>query len=77
MITVKLLAVLKEFAPNDDGRVELPYAQGMTVADALNATDIKSAKVKYSLMVNNMRKKPEDTLEDGDTVIVMPLLAGG
>jgi len=76
MITVKLLAVLKEFAPND-GRIELPYEQGMTVADALNATDIESAKVKYSVMVNNKRNKPEDTLEDGDTVIVMPLLAGG
>ena len=76
MITVKLLAVLKEFAPND-GRVELPYEQGMTVADALNATDIGRAKVKYSIMVNNKRTKPEDAIKDGDTVIVMPLLAGG
>ena len=76
MVTVKLLAVLKEFAPND-GCAELPYTQGMTVADALSATDIESAKVKYSVMVNNKRTRPEDALEDGDTVIVMPLLAGG
>jgi len=76
MVTVKLLAVLKELAPND-GCVELPYLQGMTVADALAATDVASAKVKYSVMVGNKRKKPEDTLEDGDIVIVMPLLAGG
>ena len=76
MVTVKLLAVLKEFAPND-GFVNLPYTQGMTVADALAATDVASAKVKYSVMVSNKRKKPEDALEDGDTVIVMPLLAGG
>ena len=76
MVTVKLLAVLKEFAPND-GLIELPYTQGMTVADALTATDIANANVKYSVMVGNMRKRPEDALEDGDTVIVMPLLAGG
>jgi len=76
MVTVKLLAVLKEFAPND-GCAELPYTPGMTVADALAATDVASAKVKYSVMVSNKRKKPEDALEDGDIVIVMPLLAGG
>ena len=76
MITVKLLAVLKEFAPND-GCLELPYTQGMSVADALGATEISRANVKYSVMVNNRRSKSGDVLEDGDTVIVMPLLAGG
>ena len=76
MVTIKLMAVLKEFAPGD-GSLELAYAPGMTVADALGATDLSNAKVKYSVMVNNKRKKPEDPLEDGDNVIVMPLLAGG
>jgi len=76
MVTIKLLAVLKKYAP-DDGCLELAYAPGMTVADALGASEIAKATVKYSIMVNNARKKPEDTLEDGDTIIVMPLLAGG
>ena len=76
MITVKLLAVLKEYAPNG-GCIALPYTQGMTVAEALAATDIARATVKYSVMVGNRRKKPEDILGDGDIVIVMPLLAGG
>jgi len=76
MVTVKLLAVLKEFAPND-GHVELDYISGMTVADALAATDVSKTDVKYSILVNNTRRKPGDLLEDGDTVMVMPLLAGG
>ena len=76
MVTIKLLAVLKEYAP-DDGCAELEYAPGMTVADALGATGISKTKIKYSVMVNNARRKPEDTLEDGDAIIVMPLLAGG
>ena len=76
MITVKLLAVLKEYAP-DDGIIELEFSSGMTVADAIAKTDVESTDIKYSLLVNNARKKPEDILEDGDTVMVMPLLAGG
>ena len=76
MITVKLLAVLAQYAP-DGGRLELEYVPGMTVADALAATDIAEAKVKYSVLVSNARKIPDDILEDGDTVTVMPLLAGG
>ena len=76
MVTVKLLAVLKEYARNG-GCIEIPFTQGMTVADGLAATDIAGASIKYSVMVGNKRKKPEDILEDGDTLIVMPLLAGG
>jgi len=76
MVTLKLLAVLKEYAP-DDGIIELEYTPGMTVADALSKTDVEKTDIKYSLLVNNIRKNPEDVLEDGDTVMVMPLLAGG
>ena len=76
MVTIKLLAVLKEYAPND-GRLEIEYTPGMTIADALAHTDVAKTNVKYSIMVNNARKTPDDALEDGDTVMVMPLLAGG
>ena len=76
MITVKLLAVLKEYAPND-GIIELEYSQDMTVADALGATEISKANHRYSTLVNGRKKDPGDVLEDGDTVTVMPLLAGG
>ena len=76
MITVKLLAVLKEYAP-DDGIIEFEFIPGMTVADAIAKTDVESTAIKYTLLVNNVRKKTEDILEDGDTVTVMPQLAGG
>ena len=76
MVTVKLLAVLKEFAPND-GIIELEFMPGMTIADALAKTDVGSTDIKYSVLVNNARKTLEDAVEDGDTIMVMPLLAGG
>ena len=76
MITVKLLAVLKEYAPND-GYVELEYSPGMTVADALGATDISKTDHRYSTLVNGRKKEAGAVLEDGDSVTVMPLLAGG
>jgi len=76
MVTVKLLAVLKELAP-DDGIIELEYVPGMTVADALAKTDLESTDIKFSVLVNNARRMPEDAVDDGDTVMVMPLLAGG
>jgi len=75
MVTVKLLAVLKEYAP--DGVMEIEYVPGMTISDALGRTDIAQTNVKYSVMVDNRRRKTEDTLEDGDKIVVMPLLAGG
>ena len=76
MVTVKLLAVLKQYAPNG-GTIELEYSQGMTVADALSATDISKATQRYSILVNGKRKEARDLLSDGDSVTVMPLLAGG
>jgi len=79
MITVKLLAVLKEYAPigSSDGCVELDHSPGMTVAEALGATDISKATHRFSTLVNGKKKDANDVLEDGDTVTVMPLLAGG
>ena len=76
MITVKLLAVLKEYAPGG-GYIEMEYAQGMTVADALARAGVEAVDFKYTALVNNARRNPGDVLEDGDTVTVMPLLAGG
>ena len=76
MITLKLLAVLKEYAPND-GCLEIEYSTGMTVADALAATGIDKTNHRYSTLVNGKRKSADETLADGDSITVMPLLAGG
>jgi len=79
VITVKLLAVLKELAPDGtkDGTIELDHTPGMTVADALAATNIAKTDIKYSVMVNNVRSAKDSAIEDGDIIKVMPLLAGG
>ena len=80
MITMKLLAVLSDCAPSpldSNGCFNLDYTAGMTVADALERTDIGKTNIKYTVFVNNARKDSSYALVDGDTVMVMPLLAGG
>jgi len=78
LIKLKLLAALKQYAPSlDEGCFAVEYRPGMTIADALGQTNISEANMRYTVLVNNVRKKPGDVLEDGDTVTVMALLVGG
>jgi len=79
LVKLKFLASLKEYAPAPDsaGCFTIEYRPGMTVGDALGKTDISKTSIKFSVLVNNVRKTPEDVLQDGDVVTVMPLLAGG
>ena len=73
-----MLGILKQYAPSsDDGCFEVEYQPGMTVADALSRTSISEATVKYTILVNNMRKKTDHVLEDSDVVMVMALVSGG
>ena len=79
MIELKLLGILKQYAPSSDGDgcFAVEYKPGMTVADALSRTGISEATVKYTIMVNNMRKKTDHILEDSDVIMVMALVSGG
>ena len=79
MVKLKLLAALKQYAPSldEEGCFAVEHHPGMTVADALGQTNISEANMRYTVLVNNVRKKTEDVLKDGDTVIVMALLVGG
>ena len=79
MIKLKPLAALKDSVPSldSDGCFAIEFSPGMTISDALEKTDIPGSEIKFSLLVNNARRKKEDTLRDGDIVVIMPLLAGG
>jgi len=79
MIRVKPLAVLAQYAPelDADGCYAVPYKPSLTIAEALEQMKLSETHVKYSVMVDNRRKKPDDLLEDGQTLMLMPLLAGG
>jgi len=79
LIKLKLLAALKQYAPSldEEGCFTVEYRPDITIADALGQTNISEANMRYTVLVNNVRKKPGDVLEDGDTVTVMALLAGG
>jgi len=76
MVTVKLLAVLENYALKD-GCVELDFKPGMTVADVLDATDVTKTDIEYTVFVNNTRKKLDDIIADNDIIMVIPLLIGG
>ena len=79
MIKLRPLASLKEYAPSldGDGCFAVEFSPGMTVGDALDMTGINAAGINFSVLVNNIRKRPSDVLQDGDVVTLMPLLAGG
>jgi len=79
MIKLKPLAHLKDYVPSldEDGCFAVEFSPGMTIADALDLTEISNANIRYSILVDKSRKSPADVLQDGDVVTVMPLLAGG
>jgi len=79
MLKIKLLTLFKEYAPylDEDGCFEIEFKPGMTVQEALSGTNIAAAKINYNIFVNSRRKTADHILEDGDIIMVMPLLAGG
>jgi len=79
LIKLKPLASLKAHVPSLDGEgcFAIEFKQGMTIEDALGMTGIPKVNVKFSVLVDNRRRKKDDVLQDGDVVTIMPLLAGG
>ena len=79
MVKVNLLGIFRQYAPSvdEEGCFAVEHQPGMTAAEALGRTNISETTVKYSILVNNMRKKADYVLEDGDVVKVMPLISGG
>ena len=78
MIKVKLFGVFAPYMPskNDEGEWEVDQ-NGCAIRKILGQTPIPASTVKYTIMVNGERKTIDDVVNDGDVLIVMPLLAGG
>ena len=79
MIRVKLTGEFTKLAPaeNDKGSFDVEYESGLTVSLLVTRLGVKDLGIKYSVMVNNSRKPEDYALNDSDSVLIIPLLAGG
>ena len=79
MIHVKLTGEFVKRAPegSEKGSFDIDYSSGMTVAALVTNLSIRDMGIKYSVMVNNARKPEDYILSDFDSVLIIPLLAGG
>ncbi len=75
-IRVKLVGLLKEYAPQGDG-VNLEGGGGRTVAEVMADLRIPLASVSITL-VNGRHVKDQDyVLEEGDELTLLPPIGGG
>jgi molybdopterin converting factor small subunit len=79
MIHVKLTGEFAKLAPegNDKGSFDIEYEDGVTLSRLVTRFGVKERGIKYSVMVNNSRKPEDYVLNDSDSVLIIPLLAGG
>ena len=50
---------------------------GLTIADVFELANVPEEYRRATLLVNRVRKSPDYKLCSGDTLTVMPLVAGG
>ncbi|MEG2929651.1 MAG: hypothetical protein RR846_08905 [Oscillospiraceae bacterium] len=78
MIKVKLLGTFSKYMPSTDQEgVWCVDENEITIEQILDKTGIGQETVKYSTLVNSVRKQKDYLLKDGDILMVMPLFAGG
>ncbi|MDR0447891.1 MAG: MoaD/ThiS family protein [Treponema sp.] len=59
------------------GVFDMEYESGMTISQLVARLGVKERGIKYTIMVNNSRKPEDYELCDSDSVLIIPLLAGG
>ena len=79
MIHVKLTGEFVKLAPaeNTKGSFDIEYEIGLPISRLITRLGVKEQGIKYSVMVNNSRKPEDYVLNDSDTLLIIPLLAGG
>lgn len=77
-VRIRYLGMLKKYQPaeNAAGYWETDSA-GKPIREVLAETDLASALITYTLLVNGFRKDKGYVLQDGDIVNVVPMVAGG
>ena len=78
MTKIKFYGIMKKYMPEvaEDGFWHCD-GEGKTIGDLLTESGATTEKVGMTILVNRVRKDQEYVLSDGDTVTVMPLVAGG
>lgn len=77
MVKIKFYGILKPYMPEvaEDGFWHAEKA-GMTIGQIMEETEA-AGKAATVILVNRVRKDMDYVLQDGDTLTVMPLVAGG
>ena len=78
MIKIKFFGFLKKFMPEtDDEGFWCIDSEGITIAEVFDLANVPEEYRRATLLVNRVRKGTEYKLSSGDTLTVMPLVAGG
>ena len=79
MINVRLTGEFMKLAPieNEKGSFDMEYESGLTLSELITRLGVRDRGMKYTVMVNNSRKPEDYCLSDSDSVLIIPLLAGG
>ena len=78
MIKVKLYGILKKYMPEtDEDGFWCVEQDGLTVSQILDLANVPQEERRATYLVNKMRKDEQFVLHSGDSVQVMPLIAGG
>lgn len=78
MVKVKFYGMLAQYMKEkgDEGFWVIPESD-LSIDDVLAMTDIASSPYIFVTLVNNARKSRDYVLRDGDTLSLVPLVAGG
>jgi molybdopterin converting factor small subunit len=78
-VQVKLMATLRSKLPPDTkgGTVQLDLDQGATVQTVLDRLDIGSGLVHVVMVNDAMETDRSRPLADGDSLVILPPVAGG
>ena len=79
MIHIQLTGEFMKLAPagSEKGSFDTEYENGLTISELVTRLGVREKGLRYSVMVNNSRKPEDYALNDSDSVLIIPLLAGG
>ena len=78
MIKIKLYGILKKYMPEtDEAGFWCIEQDGLTVSQVLDLVNVPQGERRATYLVNKMRKDEQFILHSGDSLQVMPLIAGG
>jgi sulfur carrier protein ThiS len=78
VVTVRLHTVLRrKTAEGIIDRLELDLPPDATVADVLSALEVRLRRESILLVLNGRIVKPDQALEEGDELRLIPAMSGG